>query len=357
MNTLKLFGLVLRRRAFPALLVVLLVAAVVGLLAGTTRRDYVATATLFMRAPDVKSSASAYQGDLFSRQRVVTYQDLVTSPDLARRVVDKLSLRDQPQDLVTKVSADNPKNTVLLDISVTDPDRRHAVDLANGYAQVFGDYIGEVEHVDKNSDLPPLATVVAPADTAHTTRAGMPPVLVAVVAAVVAALAVVAVVVALEFADRRIRSRRRIEAIAGVPVLGVLGSTEAHSDGDRGPSPEAERLAVTVAHRLRGTGSEATVLVAGASSADGADGVAEQLRATLADRGVNVVEGDGDPESLAFAQAAADADRALAVVRPGVTSRVAFANLMHALRVSETEVVGVVVVGARTTATVAGIYA
>ena len=46
---------------------------------------YTASTEFFLRAPDVKTSAGAYQGDLFSRQRAQTYVKLFESDDLAKR--------------------------------------------------------------------------------------------------------------------------------------------------------------------------------------------------------------------------------------------------------------------------------
>jgi receptor protein-tyrosine kinase len=80
---------------------------------------YTASTEIFLRAPDVKTSAGAYQGDLFSRQRAQTYVKLFESDDLAKLVIDKLGLTITPHQLVSKVSATAVKNTVLMVVSVT----------------------------------------------------------------------------------------------------------------------------------------------------------------------------------------------------------------------------------------------
>src|SRR6185312_4249232 len=76
-------------------------------------KTYTATTTLFLRSPDVKTSASAYQGNLFTMQRVHTYVKMVQSDDLARLVVDKLGLDTSPPDLAGRVKATTQKDTVL----------------------------------------------------------------------------------------------------------------------------------------------------------------------------------------------------------------------------------------------------
>ena len=68
----------------------------------------------------MKTSGSAYQGDLFSRQRAQTYIKMFHSDELAQTVIDKLALNITPQQLVSQVSASAVKGTVLMTISVTD---------------------------------------------------------------------------------------------------------------------------------------------------------------------------------------------------------------------------------------------
>jgi uncharacterized protein involved in exopolysaccharide biosynthesis len=85
MELLKRWLIVLRRRwlVVAACVVVAFVAA--SAYNATAPKAYTASTQLFLRAPDVKTSAGAYQGDLFSRQRVQTYSKMFQSDDLAQR--------------------------------------------------------------------------------------------------------------------------------------------------------------------------------------------------------------------------------------------------------------------------------
>ena len=99
MELLKRGWLIVRRRW-----ALLLAPVLVGLIAATAYlflmpREYTASTTLFLRAPDVKSSASAYQGNLFTVQRANTYVKLIKSDDLAQLVVDRLGLDTTAHDL------------------------------------------------------------------------------------------------------------------------------------------------------------------------------------------------------------------------------------------------------------------
>jgi capsular polysaccharide biosynthesis protein len=195
--------------------------------------QYTASTEFFLRAPDVKTSAGAYQGDLFSRQRAQTYVNLFQSDDLAQSVIDKLGLTVTPQQLVSKVSATAVKNTVLMIVSVTDSNAQHAANIANGYGSVLGAYVAKLENVSNDPTVGPLVQVVAKASPANATASGYPTWMVAFAALVTAISAGAAIIWFLERFDTKVRSRRQVEEITGCDIIGKLPRTPAlGSDGD-----------------------------------------------------------------------------------------------------------------------------
>ena len=129
-------------------------------------KDYIASTELFIRAPDMKTSVGAYQGDLFSRQRAQTYVKMFHSEELAQMVVDKLGLNIKAQQLASKVSATSVKNTVLIVVSITDSNAQHAANIANGYGDVLATYIAKIENISGDPRVGPLVQVVTRADPA-----------------------------------------------------------------------------------------------------------------------------------------------------------------------------------------------
>ena len=188
----------------------------------TADTQYTASTEFFLRAPDVKTSAGAYQGDLFSRQRAQTYVNLFQSDDLAQTVIDKLGLPVTPQELVSKVSASAVKNTVLMIVSVTDSNAQHAANIANGYGSVLGAYIAKLENVSNDPTVGPLVQVVAKASPATAIASGYPTWMVAFAALVAALSGAIAVIWFLERFDNKVRSRRQVEEITGCDVIGKL---------------------------------------------------------------------------------------------------------------------------------------
>jgi capsular polysaccharide biosynthesis protein/Mrp family chromosome partitioning ATPase len=222
------------RRRWPIVLGWLAVATIgVAVYHVSAGKNYVASTEMFLRAPDVKSSASAYQGDLFSRQRAQTYVKLFHSDELAQMVIDKLSLNVTPQQLVSHVSATTVKDTVLMVVSVTDSNPQHAANIANGYGDVLGTYVAKLENASNNPDIPPLVQVVTKANPASAKVSGYPMSMVVFAAAAVALLGATGSIWFLERFDTKVRSRRQLEEIIGTDIVGKLPKTRAlGSDGN-----------------------------------------------------------------------------------------------------------------------------
>jgi capsular polysaccharide biosynthesis protein len=299
--------------------------------------QYTASTEFFLRAPDVKTSAGAYQGDLFSRQRAQTYVNLFQSDDLAQSVIDKLGLTVTPQQLVSKVSAAAVKNTVLMIVSVTDSNAQHAANIANGYGSVLGAYVAKLENVSGDPSVGPLIQVVAKASPATATASGYPTWMVAFVALVMALFAGAAAIWFLERFDTKVRSRRQVEQITGCDVIGKLPRTQAlGSDGNVAQAFDeceefkqgALRLSLnveSVLQRLPRIKAEIPPVVAivAAHGGDGGTVATRALARAFADRGrsVGVVCLDGrDQEAPQLELVAAGTALAEATTRTDVTT-------------------------------------
>jgi capsular polysaccharide biosynthesis protein len=302
MELLKRWWIVLRRRWL--VVAVCLVMAMVGVSAYnvTVHEEYTASTQLFLRAPDVKTSAGAYQGDLFSRQRVQTYAKMFKSDDLAQRVIDRLGLNLTPQELVNQVSASTVKDTVLMVVSVTDPNLERATNIANAYGDVLNSYVAKIEYIDNNPNIPPLVQVVTRANPATAVSAGYP-LWQIITAAFVGALAVtLALIWLLERFDTRVRSRRAVEAITGSTVIGQFArnkeltrtaDVDASFDADESFRQAALRLSVNVdavLNRLPGLSKPPVLAVVAPQHGDGASMVSRTLGRAFAERGRSVVE-------------------------------------------------------------------
>jgi tyrosine-protein kinase len=224
------------RQRWPIVLACLAVAVLgVTVYHVSAAKNYVASTELFIRAPEMKTSAGAYQGDLFSRQRAQTYVKMFHSEELAQMVVDKLGLNVTAQQLASKVSATSVKNTVLIVVAITDSTAQHAANIANGYGDVLATYIAKIENLAGDPRVGPLVKVVTRADPASAKASGYPTSMVAFAALTMALVVAAGVIWFLERFDNKVRSRRQVEEITGCNIVGKLPKTRAlGSNGDVG---------------------------------------------------------------------------------------------------------------------------
>jgi len=127
-----------------------------------TPRTYSTEAQLFVAAQDQNSVSNAYQGGLFSQQRVKSYADIVNSPPVMEAVIQQLGLPITPQALAGQVTANAPIDTVLINIVVKDRSPRRAQLIAIATCNQFVQFIDLVER-SPTAPSPIKVTVVKPA--------------------------------------------------------------------------------------------------------------------------------------------------------------------------------------------------
>ena len=150
---------VVRRHWLLILLSTLLCATAGGLATLSVTSQYSSTARLFVST--ARSDASdAYQGGLFSAERVTSYSDLATSRELAERVIEELGLGLSPEALSEQVTSRVVPETVILELSVEDPDPARAQLLTQEYAEQMTGLVKTLETPAGRSNAPIKATVV-----------------------------------------------------------------------------------------------------------------------------------------------------------------------------------------------------
>ena len=90
----------------------------------------------FVTTQSGTSVGDAYQNNLFSQERVVSYAGLATSEQVAACAVDQLKMPISPDELRSKITATPLPKTVLLDITVSDTDPVAAQTYANAVADL-----------------------------------------------------------------------------------------------------------------------------------------------------------------------------------------------------------------------------
>jgi capsular exopolysaccharide synthesis family protein len=123
--------------------VVLGIGAGVGVTA-MTPPEYAASVTFFV-GTQTKGVSDAYQGSLFSQQRIKSYADLLTSDRLAQAVVGREAAARSATQLQAAITATPVPDTVLLQATVTDRNRNRAVVLTRAVAESFVELVRTLE--------------------------------------------------------------------------------------------------------------------------------------------------------------------------------------------------------------------
>jgi capsular exopolysaccharide synthesis family protein len=211
-------------------------------------RMYASTASVYVSATDSSANASnAYQGTLFSQQKIKTYTEILTSDRVLTPVVAQFGLDESPADLANDVVVASDTESTLLRITVQNDDPRRAADLANAVTTRFIQVVGQLERPRVPGAPAPVSVDVV--DTAQPSSDPVSPkvALDLVVGAVLGLLVGVAAAVVRSAADTSLRSAEELAGASGVSVLGLVPTDRALRDGaapaavPAGPFGEAVR--------------------------------------------------------------------------------------------------------------------
>ncbi|MGB2921069.1 MAG: Wzz/FepE/Etk N-terminal domain-containing protein, partial [Mycobacterium sp.] len=270
-------------------------------LSAVTQPQFVSTAQLFVTTTGGASVVEAYQGNLFGEERVVSYANLAAGAQVAQRAVEQLQIDMPASALMSAVAAEPVPDTVLLNISVSDPDPELATDLANAVALQTTQVVEELETSVRGGS--PAATAALVHEAQIPAMAAVPNwtrnLLVGALAGLFFGL--VAAVVR-DKLDGSVRTPQGAADAAGAGLAGTIPGGGG-ADGDTAGIPfapaqpaTAEAFRVLRANVLAAGGQSETgaLVVAGASSGVGATTVSLGLAAAIAETGRSVVLVDAD---------------------------------------------------------------
>jgi capsular exopolysaccharide synthesis family protein len=285
--------------------------------------QYESTARLFVTTQSGTSVGDAYQNNLFSQERVVSYAGLATSQQVAARAVDQLKVPMSADELRSKITATPMPKTVLLDITARDTDPAAAQPYANAVADQLVQVASELETSRRGGT--PAAGAVLVDDANYPTESAGLSLLLRVGLGVAGGLAIgLTLAVLAGVLDPKMRRRERVEAVAGSLALGSLVADRRRAgeliDLDAGgiAVERLRELRTNLQFAKTADGRRPHVIaVTSPTPADGRSTTAADLAATFAETGRSVVLVDGDllNPSLAQRLPLADDQRARAAER------------------------------------------
>ena len=264
-----------------------------------TTPQYASSARLFVStAPS--DSGDAYQGSLFSAQRVTSYADLASGRELSTRVIERLGLETEPQKLADNITATVVPETVILELTVVDPSRVQAQRLAQAVAEELTAFVDELETPPGRNSAPIKASIV---DAAGLPSAPVSPQPIRNVglAAILGLLLGLGAAVLRELLDTSVKSNDDVAQAAGAPVMGSIAydssapkkplvtSLDSHA-----PRIEAFRVLRTNMQFVDVDNDSKVFVVTSSLPGEGKTTTSENLAITLAQAGQRVCLVDGD---------------------------------------------------------------
>ena len=142
---------ILARRWRFATAVLVLGVVVAGAFSQLVTPTYQSQVRVYLSSAQTETSTDAYQLGIYAQQRLASYAELATDPEVLRGAIRRASERMTPRDLAAKVEARAVPNTVILEISVRDADARRAQRLATGEAEEIAALVATLEAPEATS--------------------------------------------------------------------------------------------------------------------------------------------------------------------------------------------------------------
>lgn len=215
---------VLRRRWQLIAAVAMVAVAIAAVTTFLATPIYQSTARLFVTTAgsgESDSGSDAYQGGLFSQQRVSSYASLIRSRELASKVVKELDLDESPTDLAGRVKATALPNSVILDVTASDPDPKDAQAIAQAYADGMTDLIRELE-TQPGETVPPIKATVVDGANLPTSPASPQPARNLAVGLILGLIIGVCVAFLREILDTSVKSTADVDSATSAPLLGSI---------------------------------------------------------------------------------------------------------------------------------------
>jgi capsular exopolysaccharide synthesis family protein len=210
----------------------------------TAPRVYTANAQTFIAISSSNTQGDTSTSATYTLQRIQSYINIIDSPDVLKPVIDELDLKVDVKTLAGQVTASNPLDTVLIDISASNSDPVRAAAIANAVSVQLGAVIQQLETSISGNLVPVKATLTNPAEPP--TSPSSPRTRVNLLLGLLIGLALgVGFAFLRESLDRSVKSPDELTEITGAAAIGMIAF-----------DPEAKDRPL-VALDLRATRSEA----------------------------------------------------------------------------------------------------
>lgn len=197
---------------------VIILALVIGaglLFAGTNflvTPQYSSTSMIYIltKTTSVTSLADIQMGSQLTKDFAI----LTTSRPVVKNVIDELDLEYSYEEIVSKVTVDNPADTRYLRITVEDPDPELAAEMANAFADATADGVQDIMITDRPSIVERAVVPKMPSSPSLVKNTA--------IGGIIAALLVMAVIVVRYLLDDTIKTEEDVTKYLQLNTLAAL---------------------------------------------------------------------------------------------------------------------------------------
>lgn len=213
---------IVRKRWMTIVLTTLVVLGLAALFTATATKQYASTTQFFVSVSGADDSAQLQQGSTFVQQRVKSYAQLLKTPRALDPVVEQLGGEAERKDIAKKLTVTAPPDTVMLEVTVTDPSPKHAQEVALAIGETFPAVVDEIERPSDASKRSPVkVSLVQPAETSGT-PVSPNPVRNLALGAVLGLLLGLGLAVLRQLMDTTVRTSDDVEDITEEPIIGAV---------------------------------------------------------------------------------------------------------------------------------------
>jgi capsular exopolysaccharide synthesis family protein len=285
-------------RAVRARWLLLVAGLVLGLAGGyavtqAMTPQYTSTSRLFVSAaaPD---ATGAYTASLLSEGRIASYSEILTSQELATRVIGDLRLDLTPAELDKKISVATVPATVILDVTVTDTSPTRARRIAVAVDTAFVGQVASLETAPGATTSPIKVTVLQPPQVNRSAISPNVPEILGIGAAI-GLLAGFLLALVRHRMDHTVKTGQDVARAAGTDLLGIVRRDKrlkGHAvaiDDERSPNAEAFRAIRVNLQHLDVARRPKVIVVSSPGSREGKTTLALNLAAVLGRGGTRVL--------------------------------------------------------------------
>jgi polysaccharide biosynthesis transport protein len=212
---------VIRKRWLIIVAVMLVVLAGAALATALSPKIYEAQTRLFVSTSGSSDSNALLSGSNFTQQRVKSYADVITTPNVLDPVIASLQLNTTAAKLGDQITATVPLDTVLIEVAVTNTDPRVAAEVADAVGQQFTRTVADLESVSKGQSSPVKVTVVS-APTVPTTPISPKPIRNLALGAVLGLLLGLGLALLRDLLDTTIKNESDCSEVTDATVIGGI---------------------------------------------------------------------------------------------------------------------------------------